>query len=43
MTGTYLVSSYKDKDRVKTLGGRWDPARKQWYVPDGVALTPFAE
>jgi len=43
MSGTYLVSSYKDKDRVKTLGARWDPARKQWYVPDGLALTPFAE
>ena len=43
MSGTYLVSSYKDKDRVKTLGARWDPTRKQWYVPDGVALTPFAE
>ncbi|WP_235516105.1 DUF5710 domain-containing protein [Acidovorax sp. Root219] len=43
MSGTYLVSSYKDKDRVKTLGARWDPARKQWYVPDGLVLTPFAE
>jgi exodeoxyribonuclease VII large subunit len=43
VTGTYLVSSYKDKDRVKTLGARWDPTRRQWYVPDGLALTPFAE
>lgn len=43
MSSTYLVSSYKEKDRVKTLGARWDPARKQWYVPDGLALTPFAE
>lgn len=28
-SGSYLVSSYKDKDRVKTLGARWDPTRKQ--------------
>ncbi|WP_235514483.1 DUF5710 domain-containing protein [Acidovorax sp. Root217] len=43
MSGTYLVSVYKDRDRVNTLGARWDPARKQWYVPDRLALTPFAE
>ncbi|WP_235514484.1 DUF5710 domain-containing protein [Acidovorax sp. Root217] len=29
MSGTYLVSSYKDKDRVKKLRARWNPARKQ--------------
>lgn len=43
MSGTYLTSSFKDKDRVKALGARWDPAKRQWYVPDGLALTPFAE
>ncbi len=43
MSGTYLVSSYKEKDRVKTLGARWDPTRKRWYVRDGLAHTPFAE
>lgn len=43
MSGTYLVSSYKDKDRVKTLGARSDPARERWYVPDGLALLPFGE
>ena len=31
MSSTYLVSSFKDKDRVKSLGARWDPERKQWY------------
>ncbi len=43
MSGTYLTSSFKDKDKVKALGARWDPAKRQWYVPDGLALTPFAE
>lgn len=43
MSGTYLTSSFRDKDRVKALGARWDPAKRQWYVPDGLALTPFSE
>ena len=43
MSSIYLTSSFKDKDRVKALGARWDPAKRQWYVPDGLALTPFAE
>ncbi|MFI8619263.1 exodeoxyribonuclease VII large subunit [Acidovorax sp. NPDC077693] len=43
MSDTYLTSSFKDKDRVKALGARWDPAKRQWYVPDGLVLTPFAE
>lgn len=42
MPETYLQSAYKDRDRVKGLGARWDPARKQWYVPDGRDLAPFA-
>ena len=43
MSSTYLTSSFKDKDRVKALGARWDPAQRQWYVPDDLALAPFAE
>ncbi|CAN7360088.1 exodeoxyribonuclease VII large subunit [Acidovorax sp. LjRoot129] len=43
MSGTYLASTFADKDRVKSLGARWDPARRQWYVPDGRELTPFAQ
>jgi exodeoxyribonuclease VII large subunit len=41
MNGTYLVTAYADKDQVKTLGARWDPARRQWYVPAGRDITPF--
>lgn len=42
MTGTYLVTAFSEKDQVKALGARWDPARRQWYVPDGRDLAPFA-
>ncbi|MDD2535650.1 MAG: DUF5710 domain-containing protein, partial [Macromonas bipunctata] len=38
MNGTYLITLYQDKDAVKSLGARWDPARRQWYVPDGLDL-----
>ncbi len=43
MTDTYLVSSFADKDRVKALGARWDPTRRQWFVPEGRDLAPFAQ
>ena len=42
MPETYLQTAYKDRERVKGLGARWDPARKQWYVPDGRDLALFA-
>lgn len=41
MNGSYLVTAYADKDQVKALGARWDPARRQWYVPAGRDITPF--
>ncbi|MEJ5999727.1 exodeoxyribonuclease VII large subunit [Paucibacter soli] len=37
----YLTTSFKEKDRVKALGARWDPAAGQWYVPAGLDLVPF--
>ncbi len=42
MPETYLQTAYKDRERVKVLGARWDPGRKQWYVPEGRDLAPFA-
>ena len=41
MPETYLQTAYKDSERVKGLGARWDPARKQWYVPEGRDVAPF--
>jgi len=34
---------YQDKDLAKTLGARWDPRRKVWFVVDRDDLTPFAK
>ena len=41
MPETYLQTAYKDRERVKGLGARWDPDRRQWYVPEGRDLAPF--
>ena len=38
---TELNVSYKDKDKVKALGARWDSARKKWYVENIEDLNPF--
>jgi hypothetical protein len=34
---------YAEKDAAKALGARWNPTRRRWYVPDGVAPEPFAK
>lgn len=39
MVKQYLSVDYKDKDLVKRLGGRWDPAVKRWYCPRGSELS----
>lgn len=36
-----LVTPFAEKDAVKALGARWDPAMKVWYVKDLTDLTPF--
>ena len=27
----YLVSKFKDKDKIKKLGGKWDGTKRSWY------------
>jgi exodeoxyribonuclease VII large subunit len=39
---TYLLAQYADRERVKALGGRWDPSERRWYVPAGMDLASFA-
>jgi hypothetical protein len=29
----YVKIPFQAKDRVKKLGGRWDPEAKSWYYP----------
>jgi len=31
-----------EKDAARQLGARWDPARKLWYIPEGVEVEPFS-
>jgi hypothetical protein len=38
----FLNVPYAEKDQARELGARWNPTRKRWYVPDGVATEPFA-
>jgi hypothetical protein len=38
---TFLNVPYAEKDEARALGARWNPTRKRWYVPDGVALEAF--
>jgi hypothetical protein len=38
---TFLNVPYGEKDEARALGARWNPTRKSWYVPSGVALEPF--
>lgn len=38
---TYLTTRYAEREKVKALGARWDAARKQWFVPEGMDLAPF--
>ena len=42
MSDVFLTASYADREKVKALGARWNPAEKRWYVPDGRDLSPFA-
>jgi hypothetical protein len=38
---TFLNVPYAEKDDARALGARWNPGKKRWYVPPGVALEPF--
>jgi hypothetical protein len=37
----YLEVPFKDKDKAKQLGARWNAEKKSWYVPDEVQITAF--
>ena len=39
---TNLKVSFAEKDKVKALGARWDPALKVWYLENVPDLTRFA-
>ena len=39
---TYIHCPYSEKDAAKALGAKWDPQRRQWFVPVGVPVAPFS-
>lgn len=41
MVEAFLTAAFKDKERVKALGAKWDPDQRKWYVPSGLDLAPF--
>ena len=38
---TYLYVPYKEKDKAKALGAKWDADKKLWYAPEGTDLKPL--
>ncbi len=39
---TFLAVPYKEKERAKKFGAKWDKENKLWYAPEGTDLTPLA-
>jgi DNA topoisomerase III len=39
--GTPLVVRFEDKEKVKSLGAKWDGNVRSWVVPNGISLEPF--
>lgn len=43
MPKIYLNVPFTEKEAAKLLGARWDPAAKQWFLPDGYDPAPLAK
>ena len=37
----YLNCPFHEKEDCKSLGGKWDPDKKKWYIPDGINSDNF--
>jgi ribonuclease HI len=38
---TWLNVPFKDRDTAKTLGARWSPGNKRWYVENVENISAF--
>ncbi len=38
-SGTYLKVPYEQRELAKKHGAKWNPDKKQWYLPPGVSLA----
>lgn len=39
----YLNVPFKDKDKAKSLGAKWNHVKKHWYIENMDNLEPFAK
>jgi len=39
----YLDCSFDEKDKCKSLGGRWDGDARKWYITADMDAEPFAQ
>ena len=37
----YIYCPFEEKDECKFNGGKWDNAKKMWYIPEGIDNEPF--
>lgn len=40
---TYLQVPYEEREIAKELGAKFDPERKQWYVPEEIEIKPYGD
>ncbi|WP_256581267.1 MULTISPECIES: DUF5710 domain-containing protein [unclassified Pseudomonas] len=38
-----LKVPFAEKEEAKSLGAKWDPSLKTWYIPEGVDIGPLAQ
>lgn len=41
--GIILEVPYAEKDQAKSLGARWNPKVKKWFIPEGVEKEKFSK
>ena len=40
---TFINVPYAEKDEAKSLGARWNPEKKSWYIPKGIYNVDFCK
>ncbi len=41
--GLILEVPFAEKDQAKSLGAKWNPELKKWFIPEGVEKENFAK
>lgn len=37
----YIYVPFSEKDEAKSLGAKWNPVNKLWYIPDNLSVDKF--